>query len=365
MNRLQDVMQYFIKVKQPYTTFSPVNYYNKVTYKRNFIYDIILKRFIVYDTEHSNVEINLDTSPDTIKIVKAKFISNGTNIGNDMSIRNIQVLNFVTGSIVIPPNTYRYKKELITGVKIFNRNSERIREADFYYEVFNIQRLSKITKLKFSGFIPTIPRENYETGIHYSQYKIQTVNYITQPNSVSILYFTEIKKGYKVPERFVKIAVGPGVNIQTIVESMGDNFQLASVLTIKGGLDVKNIAITQNLIVPVNKIIVAYLKSGEIYKFYPGTNAGELLKDLDNPQKKMTNMPQYTWNVGRSIYGSNSSYGDNYYVTGNQARLGLGISNKVLWGDGYGSGSPQQIDRAIVSAVLIDLSKKEGVKNVF
>ena len=101
---------------------------------------------------------------------------------------------------------------------------------------------------------------------------------------------------------------------------------------------------------------MAYLKSGEIYRFYPGTNAGELLKDLENPQKKMTRMPEYTWNVGRP--------GSPYYVTGKQARPGLGFDNKVLWGDDNGSGS-QQIDRAIVSAVLIDLSKKEGVKNVF
>ena len=353
-NKLQDILQYLYKVKPSYTVSTSTYNYDTLGYKRDFIYDVLLGRFTSYSTKNRRAIVNLDTAPDTINIVKAKFIS---YITKNYDQGPVKVLNYVTGSVVIPPNVYNFKKELITGVDIFRRAGNQIREDEFYYEVFTIRQLNKITKLKFSGFVPTIPRENYEVnGVHYSQYKIQTVNYITQPNSVSILYFTEIKKGYKVPGRFVKIAVGPGINIQTIVESMGNNFQLSSVLTIKSGLDVKNIAITQNLIVPANKIIVAYLKSGEIYKFYPGTNAGELLKDLENPQKKMTRMPGYTWDKGKP--------GSPYYVTGEQARPGLGFDNKVLWGDGS-YGPSQQIDRAIVSAVLIDLSKKEGVKNVF
>lgn len=123
-----------------------------------------------------------------------------------------------------------------------------------------------------------------------------------------------------------------GVNIQSIIDKM-DRCHLISAMVIENGLKVENIEITSNnYIVPDNKMVVVYLTTGEIKKFTPGENAGEVLNYIS------------TMNIRQ--YGHAGGYSS------------VSISKR-------GNVVPQGIQRSIVSAVLIDLSKKEGVKNVF
>ena len=103
-------------------------------------------------------------------------------------------------------------------------------------------------------------------------------------------------------------------------------------MVIENGLKVNNIEIpSNNYIVSDNKMVVVYLTTGEIMKYTPGENAGEVLN--------------YITKMNQRNYGGTPKMWHNRLQTGNAA--------------------PQGIQRSIASAVLIDLSKKEGVKNVF
>ena len=352
MKSLKELLRFMVKTKPQYITlpliirtFRIVGTYSSTQniYERLYA---LSDEVITYNARTGNIQQkilpdsgSMSYIPEVIAceanalmIVKATYNGYGYNYKYNQ-YNAFQTSTKVTGSIVIPPSTM-VKRTAIQGTSDIREYLKSEKITSFYLSVFNLANITEVTKLKFKGINVPFIYDNFRfTGVS-QVYKRQELHYITPRGSVCICYFGEGRGHNYISKRFLKVVVAAGVNIQSIIDKM-DYCHLISAMVIENGLKVDNIELTSNnYIVPDNKMVVVYLTTGEIMKYTPGENAGEVL---------------------------------NYITKMNQKSYGGGGYTQKMWFDRLQTGhaAPQGIQRSIVSAVLIDLSKKEGVKNVF
>ena len=343
LKSLKELLRFMFKTKPQYITASQPRFksdgyhYNYGNVSRVYAYS---DEVITYNARTGNIQQRIlperqyipgviVSEHNSLMIVKATYnyiTSNEVFGGNPY-----QTCNRVTGSIVIPPFT-KVNRTAIQGTSDVREYLKGEKITSFYLSVFNLKNITEVTKLKFKGINVPYIYDNFRFVEVHQVYKRQEISYIVPRGSVCICYFGEGRGHSTISKRFLKVVVAAGVNIQSIIDKM-DRCHLISAMVIENGLKVENIEITSNNhIVPNDKMIVVYLTTGEIKKFTPGENAGEVLN--------------YITTMNQRVYGHEGGYG-------------------IVPIPKRGNVVPQGIQRSIVSAVLIDLSKKEGVKNVF
>lgn len=346
MKSLKELLRFMVKTKPQYITVPLITRTSRIvgTYSSTQnIYErlyALSDEVITYNARTGNIQQkilpdsggSMSYIPEVIAceanaliIVKATYNGYGYNYKSNQ-YNAFQTSTKVTGSIVIPPSTM-VKRTAIQGTSDVREYLKGEKITSFYLSVFNLANITEVTKLKFKGINVPFIYDNFRfTGVS-QVYKRQEINYIVPRGSVCICYFGEGRGHNYISKRFLKVVVAAGVNIQSIIDKM-DYCYLISAMVIENGLKVNNIEIpSNNYIVPDNKMVVVYLTTGEIMKYTPGENAGEVL---------------------------------NYLTKMNQRNYG---GTPKMWHNRLQTA--QGIQHSIVSAVLIDLSKKEGVKNVF
>lgn len=343
LKSLKELFRFMFKTKPQYITASQPRFksdgyhYNYGNVNRVYAYS---DEVITYNLRTGNIQQRIlperqyipeviVSEHNSLMIVKAtyNYITSDEVYGDNP----YQTCNRVTGSIVIPPSIM-VKRTAIQGTSGIGEYLKSEKITSFYLSVFNLKNITEVTKLKFKGINVPYIYDNFRFVKVHQVYKRQEISYIVPRGSVCICYFGEGRGHSTISKRFLKVAIGPGVNIQSIIDKM-DRCHLISAMVIENGLKVENIEITlNNHIVPNDKMIVVYLTTGEIKKFTTGENAGEVLN--------------YITTMNQRVY----EHGGGYDIVPILKR---------------GNAVPQGIQRSIVSAVLIDLSKKEGVRNVF
>lgn len=340
---LKELLRFMVKTKPQYITYPLVTRITKLVghsggeYNSGKIYDrlyALSDEVITYNARTGNIQQKIlpentylpeliACEANALIIVKATYNQYNTN-----GSKSYQTSTKVTGSIVIPPSI-KVNRTAIQGTYDVRGYLKSEKITGFYLSVFNLANINEVTKLKFKGInVPFIYKNFKFTEVH-QVYIRQEISYIVPRGSICICYFGEGRGHSYISKRFLKVAVAGGVNIQSIIDKM-DYCHLISAMLIENGLKVDNIEIrSNNYIVPNDKMVVVYLTTGEIKKYTPGENAGEVLN----------------------------------YIT----KMNLNYGTPKMWYSRLQTGhaAPQGIQRSIVSAVLIDLSKKEGVKNVF
>lgn len=345
MKSLKELLRFMVKTKPQYITVPLVTRIRKLAGYYGYSANLYAEsdEIITYNARTGNIQQKIlpeggsrayipeliACEANSLMIIKATYNQFNTAEGSQYNQTSIKV----TGSVVIPPSTM-VNRTAIQGTSNVREYLKSEKITDFYLSVFNLRNITEVTKLKFKGINVPFIYDNFRFKEVHQVYIRQEISYIVPRGSVCICYFGEGRGCSYISKRFLKVAIGPGVNIQSIIDKMSYCY-LISAMVIENGLKVENIEIpSNNYIVPDNKMIVVYLTTGEIKKYTPGENAGEVLDYIT----KM-NFKQY------------NHAGGSTRAWHNRPKLG--------------HAAPQGIQRSIASAVLIDLSKKEGVKNVF